>query len=76
VSLLDDLKAGEAAAAGARPCPLCDLIRSSTGELEAALRATAGGTMGTAKLASILRANETGIGRRTVIRHRSEEHTP
>lgn len=72
MSLLKDLQA-----AVAEPeCPLCELINGSDPETKAALLAAAGGSMGVNKLAGILRVNDTGIGRRTVERHRREKHDP
>lgn len=72
MSLLSDLDAAKAPPT----CPLCDLIKDSDHYTAAALRDAAGGTMGVRKLSLILARNDTGIGRRTVERHRREAHTP
>lgn len=80
--LTKDLIKAEAEARGETPCGMCAAIESHAGEAHVALRRAAGGTIGVNKLVAILAANEvtdpdTGkaIGRRTIMRHRSEEHT-
>jgi hypothetical protein len=71
MTLLDDLRG----ATEGPQCPLCVLIRDTEDEeTREELSAAAAGTMGTRKLAEILRQHHTGIGRRTVIRHRNERH--
>lgn len=77
MSLLDDLMQGRAETARALPCPLCEYIRAQEDEdTRRALEGAAAGTIGLKKLAAILRQHDTGIGRRTLERHRREEHKP
>ncbi len=58
-------------------CPLCILIRDTAdATTKQALTEAAAGTIGRDKLAKILRDNDTGVGGRTIDRHRREEHTP
>lgn len=76
MGLLEDLDQAKLAAAHITPCPLCDYINDQDVYTKAALKEAAGGTIGVNKLAAILRQYDTGIGRRTIERHRREEHTP
>jgi hypothetical protein len=76
VSLLEDLRQAEVETARAQPCPLCEYIGTLDGVVKSALRDAAAGTIGIKKLESIMQAHETGIGRRTIIRHRQETHQP
>lgn len=73
--LLSDLLRGESESRRDRPCPMCDYIKRQTGQTKEALERAAAGTIGINKLAAILRDRDTGIGRRTVQRHREEGHT-
>lgn len=73
MSLLDDLKG----AMPGPPCTLCAYIQSiEDEETKIALRDAAEGMIGRDTLAKILRAHGTGIGSRTIVRHRQEGHTP
>lgn len=74
--LLADLVAAERAAQGSTPCTLCEYINTQTGVTRDALIAAAAGSIGERKLVSVLKKHETGIGRRTISRHREEEHKP
>ncbi len=75
MTLLDDIKAGEAVTAGERECPLCTYIEGVVDHATAdALTRAAAGTMGIKRLAAVLAKHETGIGRRTITRHRDEGH--
>lgn len=77
MSLLDDLNAEKSAAVKGPPCALCDLIRAEPDiHTRAALTDAAAGSLGVRALTRVLQKNQTGIGMRTVRRHRSEEHTP
>lgn len=72
MSLLEDLKA----ALPGPSCTLCAYINDQDGELKEALTSAAAGTIGRDKLVAILKRNGTGIGRRTLERHRREGHQP
>lgn len=75
MSLLDDLRQAEAESKGDLPCPLCEYIEGTADDTtRSALRAAAAGTMGLRKLEAIMQKYETGIGRRTIARHRTERH--
>ena len=75
-NLLQDLITEEFRSKDPHPCPLCDLIRNSDIHTGARLRDAASGTLSERALVRVLTKNKTGIGRRTVARHRAEEHTP
>lgn len=75
MSLLDDINQAEAETSIGKGCPLCEYIASvPDAETQEALRGAAAGTIGRDKLIAILAKHETGIGRRTVERHRTERH--
>lgn len=77
MSLLEDLQRGEVESARALPCPLCEYIRATEDEVtREALASAAAGSIGIQKLTAILFKHGTGIGRRTVERHRNERHEP
>lgn len=76
MSLLEDLQRGEAEASGELPCTLCEYINTLSGEPREALLAASGGTIGIRKLTAIMQRHDTGVGQRTIARHRSERHTP
>jgi len=80
MSLLEDLREAEGALTRAGltdTCLLCEYIRATEDEeTREALTACAAGTIGRDKLAAILKRQATGIGKRTIIRHREEGHTP
>ena len=60
-----------------RTCSLCDFIRSVEDETtRRALTSAAAGTLGRDSLVNLLRKHGTGLGNRTVERHRNEGHTP
>lgn len=76
-SLLDDLAKARRETDINAGCPLCSYIRETEDEpTKRLLTEAAAGSIGRDKLVAILRAHETGMGRRTVERHRREEHTP
>jgi hypothetical protein len=73
--LLTDLEQGEREANIDGACPLCEYIASQDDpDTKAVLTRAAAGTIGRDKLAAILKAHGTGIGQRTIRRHRSERH--
>jgi len=75
MSLLDDLKAAQAETNGDKPCPLCLLIDSEQDEeTKQWLTGAAAGNIGRDKLVAVLAKHQTGIGKRTVTRHRQEGH--
>lgn len=79
MTLYDDLQQAERETAGerARTCPLCEYIQSlDPGPTQIALMSAAAGTIGIRKLEAIMQKHETGVGRRTITRHRKEGHTP
>lgn len=76
MSLLEDLERGAAETAKVLPCPLCEYINTQDGATREALVAASAGTIGVRKLTAILQQHETGVGQRTIVRHRREEHTP
>ena len=77
MSLLDDLRRAQRETDGEAPCGLCEYIRAILDEeTRVAMSAAAGGSIGIRKLEGILQAHETGIGRRTIVRHRNERHEP
>lgn len=77
MSLLDDLKDAHSKSPLNRSCPLCELIQTTEDDetREFLLRAAAG-SIGRDSLCAVLRKNKTGIGHRTVERHRNERHEP
>lgn len=83
MTLHQDLIEAAQASAGKRPCGLCEYI-ASIDDIHTfdALRDAAAGTIGIRKLEFILRKhdardnNDKPVGRRTILRHRQEEHTP
>ncbi len=79
MDLLKDLKQADNEARGIRPCPICVFIENEPdAQIRVAVRsaADAESKIGARKLADILSRHELGIGRRTIIRHRAERHTP
>lgn len=73
--LLIDLLTAERESAGELDCPLCVFINGLDDErTRAAMSAAAAGSIGLNKLAAVLKKHETGIGRRTIVRHRREDH--
>lgn len=58
-------------------CPLCEYIeKMPEGTVRETLTRAAAGTIGRDKLVAIMRAHGIPAGRRTLERHRREEHTP
>jgi hypothetical protein len=77
MSLLDELRQAEHVSAKRRGCPLCIYINTIEDQAtKQALIDAAAGTIGTTKLAMILASHNTGVGNRSIRRHRDEEHTP
>ena len=77
MSLLDDLNQAESETTIGKTCSLCEYILGQEDEdTKAGLTRAAAGTIGRDKLIAILKNHETGIGHRTVTRHRTEGHTP
>ena len=75
MSLLDDLKAAERASALTAGCPMCIYINEvEDPETKEVLTRSAAGTIGINVLVQVLKGS--GIGNRTIKRHRDEEHTP
>jgi hypothetical protein len=75
MSLLEDLQKAEEISAKKAGCPLCILINQiDDEETKEALTRSAAGTIGVNVLTRIL--SGTGVGNRTIKRHRDEEHTP
>lgn len=73
MNLLDDLRA----AMPGPDCTLCAFIQSiEDEETKQALNVAAEGMIGRDTLAKILRSHGTGIGSRTIVRHRQEGHKP
>ena len=73
--LLADLERGELEANIDGTCPLCAFIaKQEDSDTKEVLTRAAAGTIGRDKLAAILKAHGTGIGQRTIRRHRSERH--
>jgi hypothetical protein len=75
-ALLDELVQAKREAAGERDCPACDAILSTTGITREALREALAGTIGVNKLPKILSRHGYTVGRRTIERHRREDHQP
>lgn len=82
-ALLTDLAHATAAANGVKPCPLCQYIANlPSGPVQDAMRDAAAGTIGVHKLEAILRKhkarddNDKPVGRRSITRHRKEDHQP
>jgi hypothetical protein len=81
MTLLDDLKHAAAVVEG---CPLCVRIAAEEDEeTKDWLISASAGTIGTETLAGIFKKNGVSdprtafpIGRRTIVRHREEKHTP
>lgn len=78
MSLLEDLKAARVESNHGRVCPLCEYIATIDDDetREALIEASAPGNIGRDKLVAVLAKNKTGIGHRTIRRHRQEGHTP
>ena len=77
MTLLDDLNEASGVTSKVPRCPLCDFINAQEDpDTRAALVGAAAGTIGVQKLARIMRDHASGVGRRTIERHRTEEHTP
>lgn len=77
MSLLDELLTAEVTSAKKAGCPLCMYINGiDDEETKVALTRAAAGTIGLNVLTRILSNSNTGIGNRTIKRHREEEHTP
>ena len=77
MSLLDDLREGERETRGEGPCPACELVAATEDEeTREYLIAAFAGSIGINKLAAIMQRNETGVGHRTITRHRKEGHNP
>jgi hypothetical protein len=77
MTLLDDIEQAEETTTIGKGCGLCEYILAQEDkETQARLRSAAGGTIGRDKMIAILKKHDTGIGRRTVERHREEGHTP
>jgi len=81
--LLTDLVHAKLDTDGIRPCGLCQYINGiEVGLTRETLRDAAAGTIGERKLVAILQKHKatgddgTPVGRRTVSRHRKEEHKP
>lgn len=76
--LLNDLRAAEQRAASrVPPCEVCGHIRSMTpGMTRDALIQAAAGTIGVNTLAAIFKAHGIPAGRRTIERHRKDDHQP
>lgn len=76
MSLLEDLIAGKRKTDRIQDCSLCEYIAEvPDANTKQALSEAAAGKIGLNKLAEILRVHQTGVGRRTIERHRREEHT-
>lgn len=82
-ALLTDLIHAKMDADGIRPCGLCQFINTlDSGLARDTLKDAAAGTIGIHKLELILRKHEARdsdgkpVGRRTITRHRKEEHQP
>lgn len=75
MSMLDDLLEAERVSALTRGCSLCIYINSiEDPETKEALTRASAGTIGVSVLTRILKG--TGVGNRTIQRHKDEEHTP
>lgn len=76
-ALLQDLQHAQDETAGIRPCPACEYVRSlAPGALRDTLESALRGTIGIRKLEHIFQEHKIPVGRRTITRHRNEEHTP
>lgn len=77
MTMLEDLADAKRRSTIDRTCPLCELIQTTEDdETREELKAAAAGKIGRDTLVALLQKWETGIGKRTVIRHREEEHKP
>jgi len=79
MSLLDDLKTAKAETDGdvRRQCQLCLFVQAEQDdETKQWLASAAAGSIGRDKFVAILQKHNTGIGKRTVARHRQEGHQP
>jgi hypothetical protein len=77
MSLLEDIDQAVIETERKQDCPLCVYIRDQDDiYVKDALARAAAGRIGRDKLVAILQKLETGIGKRTVTRHRQEGHTP
>ena len=77
MSLLEDLQQATKEAAGDLPCSLCEYIATiEDPEVKELLTEGAAGKIGIHKLGAILFSHQTGIGERTIKRHRREGHQP
>lgn len=82
-ALLTDLVHAKLDADGIRPCGLCQFINTlEAGVTRDTLKDAAAGTIGQKKLEAILQKHGVRdndgkpVGRRTIVRHRKEEHQP
>lgn len=77
MSLKDDLAQGETETAQIGKCSLCNLIAETEDpETKSYLTRSAAGSIGEVKLSKIFQSHDLSIGRRTIARHRAEEHQP
>jgi hypothetical protein len=76
MSMLEDIWDEERKERGERECPLCRLIKDTEEPLKSTLHAAAAGTLSKEAFVRIMQKHETGVGRRTVERHRQEGHQP
>lgn len=78
MSLLDDLYAAQdRARTRVPPCEICKHIASlEPGETRLVLREAAAGTIGVNTLVAIFKAHGIPAGRRTIERHRKDDHQP
>jgi hypothetical protein len=74
--LLDDLIAAEQANQHGRPCQACVALLKMTGQAREGVERALSGTIGERKLAEILTRNGYPTGRRAIVTHRQEGHTP
>lgn len=73
--LLDDLAAAERANCFSASCQACAALAEAPEEVRPALESALGGTIGNEKLSKILRRHGYTVGRRAIIRHRTEGHS-
>lgn len=74
--LLGDLAAAEQANQHGRPCQVCVALTGMTELAREGVERALSGTIGERKLAEILTRNGYPTGRRAVVTHRQEGHTP
>lgn len=75
-AMTQDIWDAERKERGARACPLCEYIAATEEPLRSTLQAAAAGTLSSEAFVRIMQKHETGIGRRTLARHRQEGHQP